>query len=226
MSIIREEAGPAAFIIGCGMPLSAGIGLVDSMRVGTDTGPYWKEMGGKVLNTGAMVGVRNSIRNLMVRSAMHKRLWLNDPDCCMIRTERTRLNERERMSQINAIVLSGGPLLFSDDLERLAPERFAEMAKIEELSARCFEGWPMAIDVMEGELPTLFYNSAGYLGVFNTGDRPSPRTVELSRLPLDGRRVVGLEDVWTGDTIEPQGGAVALHRMPAHSSRLFRLLLG
>ena len=131
MSIIREEAGPAAFIIGCGMPLSAGIGLVDSMRVGTDTGPYWKEMGGKVLNTGAMVGVRNSIRNLMVRSAMHKRLWLNDPDCCMIRTERTRLNERERMSQINAIVLSGGPLLFSDDLERLDPERFDEMAKIE-----------------------------------------------------------------------------------------------
>ncbi len=226
MRIIREEAGPAVAIIGCGMPLSAGIGLVDSMRVGPDTGPYWKEMGGKFLHTGAMVGVRNSIRNLMVRAAMHKRLWLNDPDCCMVRADRTRLNERERMSQINAIVLSGGPLLFSDDLGRLGPERFEEIARIEDLSARCFDGWPMAIDVMEAELPTLFYNTAGYLGVFNTGDRACRRTVDLSRLPLDGGRVVGLEDVWSGEALEAgAGGTVDLGRMPAHSSRLFRLLL-
>ncbi len=225
MRIIRDEAGAAAFIIGCGMPLSAGIGLVDSMRVGPDTGPYWKERGGKFLNTGTMVGVRNSIRNLMVRSAMHKRLWLNDPDCCMLRTEHTRLNERERMSQINAIVLSGGPLLFSDDLARLAPERFDEMAKIEALNARCFEGWPIPIDVMEGELPTLFYNSAGYLGVFNTGDRSSLKSVDLSRLPLDGRRVCGpSKTCGAARPSRPRAGALRLRRMPAHSSRLFRLL--
>jgi alpha-galactosidase len=213
------------FVIGCGMPLSAGVGLVDSMRVGPDTGPYWKAAGGRVLRTGAMVGVRNSIRNLMVRSAMHKRLWLNDPDCCMIRTDRTKLNERERMSQINAIVLLGGPLLFSDDLARLAPERFEEMRRIGSLSESCFQGWPVAIDVMEGELPTLFYNTAGYLGVFNTGDRSAQRTVDLSRLPLEGRRVTGLEDVWNGETLEVDGAVVRLGRMPAHSSRLFRLAL-
>ncbi len=224
MRIIREEAGAGTFIIGCGMPLSAGVGLVDSMRVGPDTGPYWKERGGKFLNTGTMVGVRNSIRNLMVRSAMHKRLWLNDPDCCMLRTEHTRLNERERMSQINAIVLSGGPLLFSDDLGRLAPELFEEMAKIEKLSARCFEGSPIPIDVMEGELPTLFYNTAGFLGVFNTGDRSSLKSIDLSRLPLDGARLRALEDVWTGETLEVAAGSLPLRRLPAHSSRLFRLV--
>jgi alpha-galactosidase len=225
MQIIREEAGPATFIIGCGMPLSAGIGLVDSMRVGTDTGPYWKEMGGRFLNTATMVGVRNSIRNLMVRSPMHKRLWLNDPDCCMIRSERTRLSARERASQINAIVLSGGPLLFSDDLSRLPPERFDDIARISALSARCFEGWPIAIDVMEGELPTLFYNTAGYLGVFNTGDHSTSRTVDFARLPLGGARVRAVEDAWTAEVIEvTPGSPLVLRRMPGHSSRLFKLL--
>jgi alpha-galactosidase len=172
-----------------------------------------------------MVGVRNSVRNLMVRSAMHKRLWLNDPDCCMLRTEHTRLNERERMSQINAIVLSGGPLLFSDDLSRLAPERFDEMTKIEKLSSRCFEGSPIPIDVMEGEVPTLFYNTAGFLGVFNTADHSALKSIDLSRLPLDGVRLRALEDVWTGETVAAGGGgSLPLRRLPAHSSRLFRLV--
>jgi hypothetical protein len=128
------------------------------------------------------------------------------------------------MSQINAIVLSGGPLLFSDDLGRLAPERFEEMAKIETLSASCFEGLPIPIDVMEGELPTLFHNTAGFLGVFNTGDRSSLKCIDLSRLPLNGARLRALEDVWTGETLEASAGSLPLRRLPAHSSRLFRLV--
>ena len=130
------------------------------------------------------------------------------------------------MSQINAIVLSGGPLLFSDDLGRLPPERHEKMARVAELSARCFEGWPLAIDVMEGELPTLFYNSAGYLGVFNSGDRSAPRRVDLARLPISGARPRGLQDVWSGETIDAADGQpVVLKKMPAHSSRLFRVIV-
>jgi alpha-galactosidase len=109
MRLIRDAAGTDTTIVGCGMPLSAGIGTVNVMRIGTDTGPYWTMAGGKVLNTGAAVGVRNAIRNTMVRSPMHRRLWLNDADCLLIRTTDTKLSEIERMSQINALILAGGP---------------------------------------------------------------------------------------------------------------------
>ena len=38
----------------------------------------------------------NAWRNTLSRSFLHRRLWLNDPDCLMLRTERTRL-EPEQM---------------------------------------------------------------------------------------------------------------------------------
>ena len=51
MRIIREESEKATrddtFIVGCGMPLSAGIGTVDAMRIGPDTGDYWIHKQGK-----------------------------------------------------------------------------------------------------------------------------------------------------------------------------------
>ena len=74
MEVIREAAGRDTVVLGCGMPLSAGVGTVEAMRVGTDTGPYWTMAAGRALRTGALVEVRNSTRNTMVRSPMHRRL--------------------------------------------------------------------------------------------------------------------------------------------------------
>jgi len=223
MKLIREEAGREAVIIGCGMPLSTGIGTVDIMRVGPDTGPYWLKKGASFLNTGAMVGVRNSVRNFMVRSAMHKRLWLNDPDCVMLRRNRTHLNSHERKTQINAIVLSGGVLSYSDDLSRLPAESFQEMQTINHLSDACSAGCPLALDLMEREIPELYYNSSGYLGVLNASGRFRKKRIDLAAYEPEMGRIEELTDVWTG---QPQalaeGRTLVLKRMPPHSSRLFR----
>lgn len=224
LSIIREEAGSDAFIVGCGVPLSPSIGLVDAMRVGPDTGPYWIKRTAKILRTGAMVGARNSIRNTMVRSHMHGKLWLNDPDCLMLRRKGTHLSETERKSQINAVALSGGILLYSDDFSKLPAVSFGEIETINNISERCFDGRAIPIDLLEREIPQLYYNTAGYLGVFNGGVGRLRRTVNVTALPGARYRGRGLTDVWSGERFAAgEDGTVQIPAIKPHGSRLFRV---
>jgi alpha-galactosidase len=237
MRVIREEANDATrekvFLVGCGMPLSAGVGVVDAMRVGPDTGDYWINTKGRLLRTGAMVGVRNSIRNSLVRGAMHNALWINDPDCMMLRSDGTRLTDAQRRAQINAIVLTGGLLLYSDDFAALPPEITAELPRIQEISDRCFEGRLIPLDMMDRELPRIVLNTAGYLGVFNPSGGRTTVTVPLRRLfesaesvarvwkgPWHTPRV--MREVWTGEEVPVERLSLDVPLGP-YESRLYRL---
>jgi len=221
MSIIREEAGPEATIIGCGMPLSSGIGLVDAMRVGPDTGDFWTKFAGRLLRMGSMVGARNSIRNFTVRSPMHKRLWLNDPDCVMIRDTDTGLSPAERLTQMDAIALSGGLLMYSDDFSTLSERAFADLALIDKVSSDCFDGRAIAVDVMWNEIPEIYLNTSGYVGFFNYGWRRTKR-YDLRILATYQPGLRALVDVRSGERI-PVGKELVLENMPRHGSRLFRI---
>lgn len=222
MRLIREEAGVNAVIMGCGMPLSAGIGLVDTMRVGPDTGNFWIKLSAKLLRTGAMVGVRNSLRNLMVRSPMHQRLWLNDPDCVMVRDTDTRLTPAERTSQMDAIAVSGGLLTCSDDFTSLTERAFRDLAILDSVSKECFKGQAIAVDAMDREMPEVYYNTAGYVAFFNFRVGPR-RRFDLSALRryVHGPKV--LVDVRSGERISLSNDELDLGRMPRHGSRLFRI---
>jgi alpha-galactosidase len=222
MRLIRAEAGDDTVIIGCGMPLSAGVGTVDAMRVGPDTGDFWIKLAGKLLRTGAMVGARNSLRNFMVRSPMHKRLWLNDPDCVMIRDTDTGLKPAERLAQMDAIALSGGLLMYSDDFSRLSDRAFADLALIDEVSDACFQGQAIAIDVMDRELPEIYYNTAGYVGFFNFRSR-SRRRFELELLRAYEPELLALVDLRSGERVLPKDGEFDLGLMLRHASRIFRI---
>src|SRR6185369_16273478 len=69
------------------------------------------------------VSTRNAIRNTLNRAPFHRRWWLNDPDCVLVRDRDTRLTQPEVRSLASAAALSGGMLLVSDDLARLSAER-------------------------------------------------------------------------------------------------------
>jgi alpha-galactosidase len=222
MEIIRKAAGPETKIIGCGMPLSSGIGMVDAMRVGPDTGDFWIHHTAKLVRTGSMFGVRNSLKNFMVRSPMHKRLWLNDPDCIMIRDKGTGLKPGERQSQIDAIALSGGILIYSDDFETLSTEAMEDMARIDEISRNCFAGHAIPIDLMEREMPEIYYNTAGYVGLFNFSGKAGRRFYNLSGLSEYEKRPFVLVDVRTGEIIKATERTEA-GSMLRRGSRLFRI---
>ena len=115
LQIIRDEAGEDAFLLGCTCPFGPAIGLVDAMRVGPDVKATWVD--------GTHPSVRHAMRMTLQRNWMHRRWWLNDPDCLVLRSENTELNEAEARFLAAAVAFSGGLVVSSDDLPNLSNER-------------------------------------------------------------------------------------------------------
>ena len=120
---IRRGAGNDAFILGCGAPIGAVVGAVDGMRIGADVAPWWdapagegEQMPGYEATTPS---THNAFVNTCTRSFMHRRLWLNDPDCVMLRATETRLSPRAAAGWAETVGCSGGLVLLSDDLALL-----------------------------------------------------------------------------------------------------------
>ncbi|WP_245523419.1 glycoside hydrolase family 36 protein [Spirochaeta thermophila] len=111
LETIREAVGDA-FILGCGAPLLPSVGLVDGMRIGPDTTPFWDR---SIPDNGAPA-IRYALRNALHRAFMHRRFWLNDPDCLLLRKERISLSEEERRTFALTAGALDGMLVDSDDL--------------------------------------------------------------------------------------------------------------
>ncbi|MBW2230316.1 MAG: alpha-galactosidase [Deltaproteobacteria bacterium] len=118
---IRRGAGTDAFLLGCGCPLGPAVGVVDGMRIGPDVAPCWDMDQPRVIPglERVLPSTRSAIRSILNRVFMHRRLWLNDPDCLMVRGRQTRLLPHEARSLADVIALTGGMTLFSDDVALL-----------------------------------------------------------------------------------------------------------
>lgn len=122
MEAIRRGAGEETFLLGCGLPIGAGIGVVDGMRIGADVAPWWDVQPTQWNPPGygnVEPATRNAWVNTLTRSFMHRRLWLNDPDCLMLRTSETSLSPEAARAWALAVGVSGGMALVSDDLALL-----------------------------------------------------------------------------------------------------------
>jgi alpha-galactosidase len=89
---------------------------------------------------------------------MHRRLWLNDPDCVMLRTKVTRLSPAAARAWALAVGASGGMALVSDDLSLLdadARRLLDEVLAIgREVDAAAIEGAaPACPDLLDSTTP-------------------------------------------------------------------------
>lgn len=122
---IRQGAGDECFLLGCGVPLAHVVGLVDGNRIGADVAPRWEVdpeqhwLEGYADTEPATV---NAYAGTCTRAFMHRRLWLNDPDCLMLRAEQTALSADARRAWAETVAVSGGMALVSDDLSLLGGE--------------------------------------------------------------------------------------------------------
>lgn len=135
LQAIRRGIGEESFLLGCGSPLGPAVGLVDAMRIGPDVAPYWLP-GPEGLIPGleqTVPATKTAIQSIVHRAWMHRRLWLNDPDCLMARREQTRLTAEEARCLADAIAATGGMVLVSDDVPLLGSE---SRALIRECTAR------------------------------------------------------------------------------------------
>jgi len=164
---IRRGAGDDTFILGCGAPLGALVGVVDGMRVGPDVAPSWKPDPERVFPGyyEQTPSVENAWRSTDVRSFLHRRLWLNDPDCVMLRTEETELTEQQVHDWAIAVGRSGGMVLASDDLVLLDADAHRLLDEVIELGRaadlEAVNGFPPAcVDLMTDDTPLTLRSTA------------------------------------------------------------------
>ncbi|GGN02035.1 alpha-galactosidase [Thermus composti] len=138
MERIREAAGEAYLLL-CGAPVLASLGLADGLRVGPDVAPYWdNEDRSFWLQDPTGPGLRNALR-----TTLH-RLWLMgnvhvDPDVVYFRSRFNllRLEERrlqEALAHLTGFKATSDPPSWLLEEERAALERFlSEEGKVRRL---------------------------------------------------------------------------------------------
>jgi len=155
LEAIRRGAGDGAFLLGCGCPLGQAVGIVDGMRIGEDVAPYWESSAQEM----GVPGTAQALEAVLARSFMHRQLWLNDPDCLMLRARETALSGEERHSLAATIAVSGGMLVISDDVSLLTRESatlFHAVAKVgAEIDRQSRAEPPLAVERVPGAAPTL-----------------------------------------------------------------------
>ncbi|WP_304823701.1 glycoside hydrolase family 36 protein [Candidatus Binatus sp.] len=217
LEAIRAGAGDDALILGCGCPLGQAIGIVDGMRVGPDVSPFW----GSTASGAGDPSTVYALDAIIARSFMHRKLWLNDPDCLMLRARETKLTADERAALCAMIAASGGMLLISDDmalLESGAAQLFRTAAEISrEIDSDAARAPVLPLDLMSisdvrGLIKRLPHGAIAML--LNRGD--SPAQVRMSDLRL------GIDDAIA---IDLSGGESAVFDeidLPPHSARIIR----
>jgi len=116
LRVIRRAAGHA-FVLGCGAPLLPSVGLVDGMRIGEDTAPYWKTKLSGFQGPNAFFALKNAL----MRQFMHRALWLNDPDCLLLRDREIELGRGERELYAMTAGALDNMVIASDRLALLGP---------------------------------------------------------------------------------------------------------
>ncbi|MFM7069512.1 MAG: glycoside hydrolase family 36 protein [Actinomycetes bacterium] len=159
---IRRGVGDDTFLLGCGAPQGACIGVVDGMRVGPDVAPWWSpkpELWPYPGFEGTIPSTANAWRSTLARSFQHRRLWLNDPDCLMLRSTETDLTDEQIRTWALAVGMSGGMAVVSDDLSMLddrASDLLVEvlaLGRAADDAARTGPA-PRCEDLMTAEVPT------------------------------------------------------------------------
>ncbi len=203
MEALRQAAGSQTFLLGCGAPLGSVLGLVEAMRVSADVAPYWHPqyagLQAPFKQEPAMPSARNAIHNTLTRAPLHRRWWLNDPDCLLVRPD-SKLTLAEIHSLATIIALTGGATLLSDDLPRLPAERLRIAQVLLPVIGRRGE----VIDLLENNPPQLIrLDLEGPAGKWhlaariNWNDRPLEWSFKPADFNLDGRDYY-LHEFWTG----------------------------
>jgi alpha-galactosidase len=179
---VRRGAGDGAFLLGCGAPIGPCIGVVDGMRIGADVAPSWTLGRDPLVPALAEIepATAHAYRNTLARSFQHRRFWLNDPDCLMLRTSETALSPEAARTWAHVVGVSGGMALVSDDLAVLDADARAlldDVIAIGRASDAAAAGGPaVAPDLLDADPPTTF-TAAGHRVVTN----PAAGTSTFSR---------------------------------------------
>lgn len=125
MTLIRDAVGTDVIVSGCGCPLWAGVGLVDTVRIGRDVGVTWH----------GDYSAESLLRDLQGRNHANGVLWRADPDCILLRDRFHELSDAQVEALARFAGSAGGVIMTSDKLDELPASRAALFAELLSLSA-------------------------------------------------------------------------------------------
>ncbi|MCG6148007.1 alpha-galactosidase [Leptospira levettii] len=202
LELIRKIVGKNTFLLGCGAPMLPSIGFFDGMRISCDVAPFWNPERIRIfLKDRNALCTKKALINDITRSSMHRHLWLNDPDCLLVRKKKNKMNEAQTKLMASVMAVSGGMLLVSDDLTKLETDRLDLLKKAFQLNRECQAYTPIPIGIFENELPLALYNPGGYLGIWNPTEEE--KTVRIT-LPPGVKTKAPFLDFWTGTRVDLQ----------------------
>jgi alpha-galactosidase len=230
LEVIRAAVGEDVTLVGCGCPLGSGIGIFDSMRIGPDVASrWWPRYLGVSLplrHEPGLPSTRNAIVSALSRASLHRRWWVNDPDCLLLRDTETQLTDAEVQTLATAIALSAGALMVSDHLPDLSKTR-------ENWLARLLPPLPEAarvVDWFDRAFPsTLVLSLDGAAGhwylvaVLNWADREAQAEVDLERLGVPISSAYHTLDFWRGSYQRFSNPRLNLPSIPPHGVTLLAL---
>jgi alpha-galactosidase len=125
LEAVRSGIGDDAFLLGCGSPFGPAVGVVDAMRVSPDVTTAWEP---KLPLSGfyeAASSCGNAMATSRLRAPLHRRLWINDNDCLLLRPVQTELDAGQRRRLADSIAAGGAFTFASDDLFLYGDEEWA-----------------------------------------------------------------------------------------------------
>jgi alpha-galactosidase len=222
LKAIRDSAGKDTFLVGCGCPLGSAIGLVDAMRIGPDVDSHWLPdlygFGLLLKKEPGLPSTRYAINNTLLRAGFHKRLWINDPDCLLLRPD-MELTLPEIQSLATAITLSGGSLLLSEDLPNLPYERL----RIARCMLPLIGKRPQVLDWFTNPEPTHIrldlQNDTGewyLLARFNWEEREKEIRIDFDEYGFDTQTDYLVREFWRGNVFKVGENKPLVVTIPAH----------
>jgi alpha-galactosidase len=226
LQAIRDAAGHDTTLLGCGCPLGSAVGIIDIMRIGADVDTRWRPsylgIESFFQNEPDLPSARNAIQNTLTRASLHRRWWINDPDCLLLRPE-IKLTLAEIQSLASVIALSGGSLLLSDDLSILPSDRL----RIAQVLLPLIGKTPRILDWFDSTTPRKLRldleNETGnwhLLALFNWDDRPRDLTLNLLDFDLNPSELHIARDFWSGKINRLTSASLLMEQVPPHGVAL------
>ena len=230
LRVIRQSAGEDVLLLGCGCPLGSGVGIFDMMRIGPDVAPSWspsyRGMKFPFRNEPGFPSVRNAMQAAINRGLLHRRWWVNDPDCLLIRDQDSQLTEAEVQSLATITSLLGGSLFTSDDLPSLCDPRVNWLARLLPLLPRSAQ----AVDWFDTAYPSCFLlplsgeiGSWHLLAVLNWDAMEGDIRILLAKLGLPLAEAYHAVDFWGESYHRIEDGWLDLPSIPGHGVRLLAI---
>lgn len=247
LQAINEVAGEDKFILGCGAPLLASVGLVDGMRVGPDVGGRWAFDAGLSDWPVGNCSVRAAAIPSFWSQWMHGVWWQNDPDCLVARLtpppyereffDRVEkdmalktlscratplgLSDEEAGVWVRFVWMTGGMALLSEVWSGLSGER-------QEMLLKGFAHHGRQVSMLnwfveEDAVALIAGGEPLLVGFFNFGDTPSLPVIHAKKLGLSGRW--SLRERWSGELLEGEGCTVVFPELPPHAGRVWEKVL-